>query len=146
MDSNNVLCSSLRAGVCLKTNSNIQCQLKSDSVLESSPIWGPRPDFCYCQTITGLWMWGALSDERTGMSFTISAGPRPAQLFSGPSPAGPMTIFYCLRFYTHQTWRARSRIYTPGIRWHWVPFSSPLTTGRATVEVFEPASTRASAN
>jgi hypothetical protein len=41
-----------------------------------APIWGLRPDFYYCQTIEGLLMWGALSDERTSLSFTIAAGPR----------------------------------------------------------------------
>jgi hypothetical protein len=41
------------------------------------PIWGPRPDFDYCQTVASLLMWGALSDEKTGLSFTIAAGPRP---------------------------------------------------------------------
>jgi hypothetical protein len=46
------------------------------SVLVSSRIWGPRPDFCYCQTVTGLFMWDALSDEKTGLSFTTAAGPR----------------------------------------------------------------------
>jgi hypothetical protein len=60
-----------------------------------------------------------------------------------------MTTFYCLRFETPPTWRARSAylyppgrgspIYTPS---HWVPFSSPPTTRRTTVEVFDPASTR----
>jgi hypothetical protein len=39
-----------------------------------APIWGQRPDFCYCQTVAGLLRWGALSDERTGMSFTIAPG------------------------------------------------------------------------
>jgi hypothetical protein len=39
-------------------------------------IWGLRPDFYFCQTVSGLLMWGALSDEKTGMSFTIAAGPR----------------------------------------------------------------------
>jgi hypothetical protein len=38
-------------------------------VLVSSPIWGPRPDFCYCQTFAVLSMWGALSDERTDLLF-----------------------------------------------------------------------------
>jgi hypothetical protein len=38
-------------------------------------IWGPRPDFYYCQTLADLLMWGALSDEMTGLS-TIAAGPR----------------------------------------------------------------------
>jgi hypothetical protein len=72
----------------------------------------------------------------------------PAQSFSGPSPAGLMTILYCFRFETVPTWRARSPyLYPPGTGWpsytpmHWVPFSSPPTTRRATVEAFEPAST-----
>jgi hypothetical protein len=38
-------------------------------------IWGLRPDFYYCQTVAGLLIWGALSDERTGVSFTIAARP-----------------------------------------------------------------------
>jgi hypothetical protein len=32
----------------------------------------------------------------------------PAQFFMGQRPAGLMTIFYCLRFKTPPTWRARS--------------------------------------
>jgi hypothetical protein len=71
----------------------------------------------------------------------------PAQSFSGPSHPGLMTIFYCRIFETHPTWRARSPyLYPPGTGWpsytprHWVPFSSPPTSRRATVEVFEPAS------
>jgi hypothetical protein len=32
--------------------------------------------FYYYQTVSGLLMWGALSDGRTGLSFTITAGPR----------------------------------------------------------------------
>jgi hypothetical protein len=43
---------------------------------DKAPIWGLGPDFYYCQTVAGFLMWGALSDERTGMSFTIAAGPR----------------------------------------------------------------------
>jgi hypothetical protein len=45
-------------------------------------------------------MWSALCDERTGLSFTIAAGPR-------------QRIFYCLRLETPPTWRARPRIYIP---------------------------------
>jgi hypothetical protein len=41
-----------------------------------APIWGPRRDFYYCHTVAGLLMWGILSDERTGLTFTIAAGPR----------------------------------------------------------------------
>jgi hypothetical protein len=80
-------------------------------------------------------MWGALSDERTNLSL---------HSFSGSSLAELMNIFYCLRFEALPTWRSRSPyLYPPGTGWpsytprHWVPFSSPLTTRRATVEVFE---------
>jgi hypothetical protein len=73
----------------------------------------------------------------------------PAESFSGPSSEGLITIFYCLRFDIPPTWRARSSyLYSPGRGWHsctpryWVPFSSPPTTRRVTVEVFDPASTR----
>jgi hypothetical protein len=65
-----------------------------------APIWGLRPDLYYCQTDAGLLMWGALSDERM-VSVVCSCGwPSPAQSFSGPSPVGLVTIFYCLRFET----------------------------------------------
>jgi hypothetical protein len=73
----------------------------------------------------------------------------PAQSFSGPSPPRLMTIFYSLRFETAPSRWARSPyLYPPGTGWpgytprHWVPFSSPFTTRRATVDVFDPASTR----
>jgi hypothetical protein len=39
-----------------------------------APTWGSRPDCYYCQTLDDFFIWGALSDERTGMSFTIAAG------------------------------------------------------------------------
>jgi hypothetical protein len=52
-------------------------------------------------------MWSARSDER-GLSFTIASGPL-QQSFSGTSPVGLMTIFYCLRFETPP----RPRIYIP---------------------------------
>jgi hypothetical protein len=39
------------------------------SVLVSSPIWSQRPAFCYCQTFMVSSMWGALCDERMGLSF-----------------------------------------------------------------------------
>jgi hypothetical protein len=41
-----------------------------------APIWGLRPDLYYCLTVVGLLIWGALSDERTGLSFAIATGPR----------------------------------------------------------------------
>jgi hypothetical protein len=66
----------------------------------------------------------------------------------GPNPAGFMTIFYCLRLDTPPTWTVRTPyLCPPGTGWpsytprHRVPFSSPPTTRRATVEVFKPIST-----
>jgi hypothetical protein len=63
---------------------------------------------------------------------------------------GLMTIL-CFRFETPTTWRAKSPyLHSPGTELpsytlrHWVPFSLPLKTRRAAVEVFNPASTRAS--
>jgi hypothetical protein len=42
----------------------------------------------------------------------------PAQSFSGPTPAGLVTIFYSLRFETPPTWRAWSPyLNIPGTRW-----------------------------
>jgi hypothetical protein len=35
-----------------------------------------HPDLYYRQTVTDLLMWGALSDEWTGLSFTIATDPR----------------------------------------------------------------------
>jgi hypothetical protein len=100
-------------------------------------------------TVAGFLVCGALSDERTRLSSTIATGPRQRSQFLGPSPAGLMILFFCLRFDITPTWRGRPPyLYSPGTRWpsytlrNWVPFSSPPTTLRTTVEVFEPASTR----
>jgi hypothetical protein len=59
-----------------------------------APIRGLRPDFCYWQTVAGLLMWGALSDERTCLSFTTVAGPRHRSHFRLRVPWN-----YCLRFF-----------------------------------------------
>jgi hypothetical protein len=83
-----------------------------------------------------------------GLSFTIAAGPRQRSHSRVRVPRDSCTYF-TLRFETPVIWRARSAyLYPPGTGWpsytprHWVPFSSPLTTRRSAVEVFEPASTR----
>jgi hypothetical protein len=56
------------------------------SLLDKAPIWGLRPYFYYCQTVSGLLIWGALSDKRKGLSFTIAAGPRQRSHFWVPVP------------------------------------------------------------
>jgi hypothetical protein len=53
----------------------VLCQSASLS-WNKAPIRGLRPDFYYCQTVAGLLIWGALSDDRTGLLFKIVAGPR----------------------------------------------------------------------
>jgi hypothetical protein len=48
-------------------------------------IWGLRPDFYYCLTVTGFLMWGALSDERTGLSFarvTVKSSKSAASMYN----------------------------------------------------------------
>jgi hypothetical protein len=67
-------------------------------------------------------MWGALSDKRTGLSVTIAAGPRQRSHSRVRVP-----------------WDSRPYFTVSDSR---LPFSSPPTTRRATVEVFGPASTR----
>jgi hypothetical protein len=44
------------------------CQSASLS-WNKEPICGLRPDLYYCMTFAGLLKWGALSDERTGLTF-----------------------------------------------------------------------------
>jgi hypothetical protein len=134
---------------CLKFKIQSQNYVTTDGQSASqswcqAPIWGLRPDFYYCQTVAGLLMWAlSLTRERVCRLQLLLT----EQSFLGPSPAGLVTIFYCLRFETPPTWRARSPcLYPLGTRWpsytprHWVPFSWPPTTRRAMVEVFEPAS------
>jgi hypothetical protein len=46
-----------------------------------APIWGLPPEFYYCQTVAALLICGALSKERTGLSFTIVSGSRQRSSF-----------------------------------------------------------------
>jgi hypothetical protein len=46
----------------------------------SSHIWGAWPDSYYSLTVTVLFLWGAFSKERTGLSFAYAAGPRQGSL------------------------------------------------------------------
>jgi hypothetical protein len=86
-----------------------------------SKSWCRAPSDIYCSlTVTTLFFWSALSDERTGLSFVYPAGPRQHSL---------------------------SRVRVPWDSWPYftvsdlrLPFSSPLTTLKVTVEVFDPAS------
>jgi hypothetical protein len=72
----------------------------------------------YCRTeygirriVAGLLIWGALSDERTGLSFTIASGPSQRSHSRVRVPLGLATIFYSLRFET--SFVRNSRKYSP---------------------------------
>jgi hypothetical protein len=87
-----------------------------------APIRGSRPDLYYYMTATSLLMWGALSDERTGIQFTIAAGPCERNHFPVRVPWDSWPYFTV----------SDSRL----------SFSVPPTTRKDTVEVFDTASTR----
>jgi hypothetical protein len=86
------------------------------------PIWSSWPDIYYCLTVTVLFLWGALSDERTGLSFVSTAGPCQRSLSR-----------------VRVLWDSRPYFSVSHLR---LPFSSPPTTRRVTVEVFDPAPTQ----
>jgi hypothetical protein len=87
-----------------------------------APISGLRQDLYYCHTVAGLLIWGALADENTGLSFTVAAGPLQRSYSRVRVP-----------------WDSRPYFTVSDLR---LPFLSPPTTLRATVEVFDPAATR----
>jgi hypothetical protein len=61
----------------LESESHVTTDGRSASLSwNEAPIWSLQPDFYYCQTVATLLMWGARSDERTGLSFKIAAGAR----------------------------------------------------------------------
>jgi hypothetical protein len=77
-----------------------------------------------CVTVTVLFLWDALSDERSGVSFICAAGSCQRSL-------SRVRVPWDLRPY-FTVWDLR------------LPFSSSPTTRRVTVEVIDPGSTRAS--
>jgi hypothetical protein len=46
----------------------------------NSKSWCRAPDIYYSLTATVLFLWGALSDDRTGLSFVYAAGPHQRSL------------------------------------------------------------------
>jgi hypothetical protein len=99
-----------------------------------APIWGPRPDFYYCQTLAGLLMWSSLSVETTGLSFTIAADPRQHSLSRVRVPRDSWPYFSVSGSRLPQPWGPSPHyLYSPGTGWpsytprHWVPFSVQST-------------------
>jgi hypothetical protein len=62
-----------RSGGKSKSKLRYQRRTVGQSFLVSNPFWGTRPDICYCQTVPGFLMWGALSDEKTGPLLLVLA-------------------------------------------------------------------------
>jgi hypothetical protein len=115
---------------------------RNPSRLTTSIFFPTEPLQPYSPYVTNAW-------REDGSTVYNCCWPSPAQSFSGPSPAR-LIAFLLSQIETPPAWRARSPCLYPSVTgWpsyaprHWVPFSSPPTTRRAPVEVFEPASTRA---
>jgi hypothetical protein len=85
----------------------------SQSILVSSPIWGPRPYFCYCQTVAGLLMWGALPDERMDLSYTFAADPRQRSHSRVRAPRDWWPYFSVSDSRLPKLWGPGPRIYIP---------------------------------
>jgi hypothetical protein len=87
-----------------------------------APVWGLRPDHYYrteygiCLTVKFMIPWETLSDERTGLSYTIAAGPSQHSHSLVRAPLDSQSYF------TLSELR--------------LPISLPPTTRRLTVEVF----------
>jgi hypothetical protein len=63
-----------------KAKSHCDWRSVSQSVSQSvslgvEPAWGSWPDIYYCWTSRFCFLWGALSDERMGLSFLHAIGP-----------------------------------------------------------------------
>jgi hypothetical protein len=86
------------------------------------PSWAYDHIFYYCQTIAGLFIWGALSHERTRLSLKITAALASAVILGSEARD------------------TRDHILLSQIRYF--PFRRLLRLGRATVEVFDPATAR----
>jgi hypothetical protein len=108
----------------LVSESDSESYITTDGQLASlswnkASVWGLRSDFYFCQTFAGFLVWGALSDEKTGLSFTIAPGPRQSSHFRVRVPWDSLPYFTL----------SDSRL----------PFSLPPTIRRVTVGVLDPS-------
>jgi hypothetical protein len=72
--------------VCNQSQSYVTTDGQSASLCWNiAPMWCLRPGFYYCQTVACLLLWGALSNERTGLSFTIAASLASAVILGSES-------------------------------------------------------------
>jgi hypothetical protein len=109
-------------------------------VLVTSPLWDLRPDITSFQMVA-VWnllycLCGAASLTR-GQVCSLQCNHSMVRVAQNPIP------YFTVSSESTPTWRARfPYLYPPRTGWssyapgHWVPFTSPLTTSRATVEIF----------
>jgi hypothetical protein len=97
----------LRMGYWIILKDKVKVKATSRLTVSQSVSLGAEPHlglmtryFHYSLTVTVLFFWGRLLWREDGFVFCICCWPFPAQSFSGPSPLGLATIFYCLRFET----------------------------------------------
>jgi hypothetical protein len=84
-----------------------------------APFWGLRPDLYYMCDSYGLVLVERSLWREVRSVFCMCCWPLPALSFSGPSPLGLETIFYCLRFETTEV-SITTAIYIPEIKFcHW---------------------------
>jgi hypothetical protein len=134
-----------------KSKSCYDVRSAGQSALVSSTHSGPKTTFILLSDNCGFVHVGRPLWREDGSVVYNCCWASPAQSFSDLSSTEFMTMFYCLRFETPPPpWRARSPyLCLPETGWHSytprhsAPFSSPRTTRRVAVVVFEPASTQA---
>jgi hypothetical protein len=103
---------SLPAGDCLTTNSwwvSLHSWLafyRQSARIGAKPLEVTTRVFCKLTLAAIDFMYHPLWREDGSVVYNC-CWPSPAKSFSGPSPAGFMTTFYCLRIETPLTWRAR---------------------------------------
>jgi hypothetical protein len=127
----------LRPTVCLPFLSCLQ-----------APIWSPRPNFYYCQTVAGLLMWGAFSVKRRVchlesllvLASAVILGSESlgthdhillSQIQDSPNLEGQVPVFISPR-------NRVAPLNPPALGSLFVACTTPMTTA----EVFHPASTR----
>jgi hypothetical protein len=102
------------------------------------PIWGPWPDFYYCRTSAVFMLWDPSPTRgrvcNLLLQFAVTLGYKFRRIHDHillshlrlPQSGGPGSHIFAPQ-------GQGGPVIPPG---YWVPFSSPLTTRRATVEVF----------
>jgi hypothetical protein len=108
----------------VKVKVTLRLTVSQSVSLGVKPHLGPMTRYVLLYDSYGLVLVGRPLDERTGLSFLYAAGPCQRSLSRVRVP-----------------WDLRPYFTVSDSR---LPFSSPPTTRRATVEVFDPASTRLS--